>query len=195
MTAPETNLDPALIADGMIIAIAGRTFRPTAQTSFKQDIYVMSLLKSAGLIKMAEGFDPLTDDLDGVAQEIIVQAFSSGQLFSLLGAVLEEVGIPWSQARAVDNAEFFADLRDPKDKETLHGSIVGVLMGFFVSGALSSRRSPKYSIERRPEGERTDPDALRDGVMIPASEERGTMESGTTSSETSPGTTPPATTT
>jgi hypothetical protein len=168
------------------VTISGRTFRPCASTTFKQDMYVMTLLKAAGLVKLADGFD-ITKDLDEVAQVIIVEAFASGKLFDLLGAVMEEVGVPWTVDGAKANGEFFGNLSGTEDKKKLHGSIVGILLGFFVSGALSGKTSPKFSTEPRQPGD--DARALRDGVRseVPWA---GTTESGTTSSETSPEGTP-----
>lgn len=168
------------------ITVAGRSFRPCPSTTFKQDMYVMTLLKAAGLVKLADGFDLATNDLDEVAQQIIIEAFASGKLFDLLGAVMEEVDVPWTVAGAKANAEFFADLSATDDKKALHGSIVGILLGFFVSGALSGKTSPKFSMEPRQQG---DDRALRDGVLSEA-HLNATTGSGTTSSGTSPAETP-----
>lgn len=173
------------IKDVTEVTIAERTFRPCASTTFKQDMYVMTLLKAAGLVKLADGFD-LSKDLDDVAQNIIIEAFASGKLFDLLGAVMEEVGKPWTIKDAKANAEFFADLSKPEDKAALHGSIVGILLGFFVSGALSGKTSPKFSTEpRQPLGA---PGLLAgDRSEAPGT---GTMGSGMTSSAPSPEETP-----
>jgi hypothetical protein len=137
--------DELPIPEGMVLVIDGRTFRGVSETSFEQDLYIGSMLKDAGLIKMAEGFNPAKDEISDVAMEIIATAFASGKLFDLLGGTMEEVGVPWSIPEAKKNAQFFSQLRKASDKKKLHGAIVGILMGFFISGAVSSKTSLKYS--------------------------------------------------
>lgn len=175
---PEREL---IVPDGNILEINGRRFKPLTKTKYKQDIYVMSLLRDAGLVQMAAGFNPLTDDVSEVAQEIIVKAFAAGQLFQILGATMAEEGVPWTIEGSKANAEFFENLEEEDDKKQLHGAIVGVLMGFFVSGALASAISQKSS---DPSGARPpmDPAALRDGTLSTAapSEAPSTTGTGTT---------------
>ena len=181
----QTNDDAVdLAAGGTLLNISGRTFRPCTSTTFEQDIHIMAMVRDAGIMKVGATFDPLTQDLDDIAQQIIMQAFSSGKLFDLLAGTLEEVGVPWSMGEARANAQFFAQLTDAADKAALNGSIVGALLGFFISGAASSLISPKSS---RPPmtfnavGVRTD--------VLPSSEVPRTTATGTPLSETSPGTT------
>lgn len=168
-TTVERELTPP---EGMVLEIQGRKFRPLTKTKYKQDIYIMSLLRDAGLVQMAANFNPVTDVVTEVVQEIIIKAFAAGQLFQILGATMiaEDQTEGWSIEGSKANAEFFENLEEDEDKKKLHGSIVGVLMGFFVSGALASAISQKSS---GPSGAQpqTDLGALRDGVLIGARSE------------------------
>lgn len=129
----------------MILSVGGRTFRPTRETTFEQDLYIGSLLKDAGMIKMAEGFNLASDEVSDVAMEIITRAFASGKLFEIIAASVEEIGTPWSISESKKNAQFFSQLRNGEEKKKLHGAIVGIILGFFVSGAVSTTTSLSYS--------------------------------------------------
>jgi hypothetical protein len=177
MTTPDITPQP--------LEIEGRTFYNCTSTSFKQDIYVMSVMRKSGLEKLASEFDiTKTDILDEVAQDIIVTASINGQLFEMLGAVLEEEGVPWTVESAKENAEFFAELRDKRDKDALHGAIVSVILGFFVSGLLSSKNL-KNSLNPATVAAAVSPTA---GIMLSNAQPVGirTSEFGTSSSANSP---------
>jgi hypothetical protein len=176
--------DVDLSAAGTILTVAGRTFRPCASTTFEQDIWIMSMLRDAGIMKAGESFQPGKEDLSEIATAVVMQAFTSGKLFEILAGTLEEIGVVWSIPTARANAQFFAQLTAPEDKAALNGSIVGALMGFFISGALSSVTSQKSS---RPTMTHNDVGVRSD--VAQSSEAPRTTASGTTSSETSQGTT------
>lgn len=126
------------------LTIAGRLFRPATKTTFRRDLFVMATTKAAGVEAATAGF-AVGDDLSKLAESIIVTAFQSGSLFLLLAALLDEDDVEWTEATAHATAQFFADLSDEDDKRALHSSIVGVLMGFFVSGVGSLATSPTSS--------------------------------------------------
>lgn len=128
-----------------VIVIEGRTFRGSVSTTFEQDIYIMQVLEEAGLSDLASTFDITKDDIGDIQSRVIIKAFSSGKLFDLLAASLEEEGVKWTVHRAKENAKFFANIRKTEDKKNLRGSIVGVVLGFFVSGLLSSKTFQKSS--------------------------------------------------
>lgn len=187
MTAP--TLDQPLTAQP--ITVGGRTFRPSTSTTFKQDIYVMSLVDEAGLDGIAKQFKEGNFDIDDVAQKIIITAFTRGKLFELLGAVMEEEGVAWSIEASKANAEFFAGLRAMEDKTALRGSIVAVILGFFVSGLLASRSSTTSLTSEQSYD--------RNGVTVPSvaptssPEATTTSATGMASSANSPTTTSPGT--
>lgn len=121
--------------------LQGRKFRAIHDTTFEQDIFIMGILAASGLQKLAAEFDIAKDDIGDVSQQVIITAFSHGRLFELVAASVEEVGKGWSIEQAKANADFFSKLKDTKDKLALRGSIVAVILGFFVSGLLSSKSS------------------------------------------------------
>lgn len=128
------------------IVLSGRKFHSTKGTTLEQDIYVTDLVHDAGLQVLAEKFQKENKDIADVAQEVVLTAFRSGKLFRLLGAVLTEEGKEWGKESAEQNARFFSKLTDQKDKEALRGSIVAVILGFFVSGLLASTTSKTSSV-------------------------------------------------
>lgn len=131
-----------------VVEVAGRKFRGVTNTTFKQDMLIMQILHEAGLRELAEKYDVLKDDLGSVAESVIVAAYKSGKLFDLLGAVMIENGQKWTLKSAKTNSEFFAELTAPEDKQALKGSIVAVILGFFVSGLFVSRTS-QISLKHR----------------------------------------------
>lgn len=170
------------VPEGMVLEIQGRRFRPSAETSFEQDIYIMSHVKESGLMKMAAGMKLEAETALDISQEIIVRAFASGRLFFLLAGAMEEDGVPWSVGEANKNAHFFAQLRVEAEKKKLHGSIVGILMGFFVSAGLLSTTSPKYSVVPMSSPEDHESSSER-GPLHESSVAPTTTGSGTESSE------------
>jgi hypothetical protein len=92
--------------------------------------------------------------------------------------------VPWTVESAKENAEFFAELRDKRDKDALHGAIVSVILGFFVSGLLSSKNL-KNSLNPATVAAAVSPTA---GIMLSNAQPVGirTSEFGTSSSANSP---------
>lgn len=173
------------VPENMLLNVAGRKFRPMPKTTFKQDMYIGSLLRHAGLLKVAATFNPDTDDLSELAMDVIATAFENGKLFDILGAIMQEDGVAWSIDTAKANALFFSELTEDSDKKQLHGSIVGAIMGFFVSGALSTTNS-RSSIVLSSAEQPTGPGSSNGQQPHPGpsrSEELMITESGTTSSE------------
>jgi hypothetical protein len=176
------DLEELAIPPGMVLEVGGRTFRPSSDTTFEQDMYIGSLLKDAGLVKMAAGFNLAESEISDVAIDIITSAFASGKLFDLIAGAMEEIGTPWSIPEAKKNAQFFAQLRKGEEKKKLHGAIVGIILGFFVSGAASSKTSLSFS-EGSPE---LDPESSSSQQSHPGAEssvEPSITGTGTSSSE------------
>lgn len=176
----------AVPKEGNVIEVAGRRFVPCAETTYEQDMFIMKILRDAGLAQLTDNFDPIKDDLSEAAQNLIVRAFASGKLFTLLAATLEEEGHEWTMRDAEVNGTFFSRLKKAADKEALRGSIVGILTGFLISGVLSSRISQRSSL-----GVALSP-VLPNDVQPVSSEDlrNGILESGTRLSESLPDTTP-----
>jgi hypothetical protein len=83
----------------------------------------------------------LADDLSEFTMALIAKAYDGGQMFELLGAIIEEIGPikqKWTIEAAKERAEFLAELTSTEDKLTLRKAMSAVILGFFVSGLLSS---------------------------------------------------------
>jgi hypothetical protein len=180
MTAAAEPLQPPELEVG------GKFFLTKFETTFEQDLHIMSVIREAGLDKLGAEIDFTTAEMSDIASRIIIKAFASGKLFDLLGAILCERGKEWSMDLARDQGLFFSRLKKPEDKKALHGAIVMVILGFFVSGLMSSKTS---QVSLTPAQEY---DA---GQMQPKTEEQETSDSGDQSSESSPDSIPQDTTT
>lgn len=163
---------------GAGVVLDGRTFRRPEATTFAHDWYVMSQVREAGLMTFAQRFDPLRDDLDGMTASIIVDAYESGKLFTILAGSLVEEGTVWSKERAETVAHFFASLTKNEDKMELRRILPWVLLNFFLNADASWRTFLKYSSVGQP----VQPSGAGPSSGVPL-----TMESGTPSSERSQG--------
>ena len=177
------------------VEVGGRVFIPTANTTFDQDLYLMSLMTETGLARVARSFDK-DMILSDVAQEIITVAYNSGKLFLILAGGMVEEGKKWNKAESVQLAQWFADLSDPDDKAALHGIIATAILGFFLTALSSLRTSENSGQPKSPEGGSalstsgrlpTSAEQLEQGLGLAATayqvEEPTTSQSGTTSSE------------
>ena len=124
-----------------------RTFRPSSKTTFEQDLFLMDIFEESGVGSIMDHIRATDMELSEVGMRIIRQAYRSGQLFLLLGGVLVEDGKKWSEEVAHRNAEYFANLDDPSDKEALHGPVASVVMSFFLN-ALESSTTSRKSLSR-----------------------------------------------
>lgn len=175
------------------VTVGGRHFYVTRDTTYEQDMYVMSVMRKAGLEKLAAEFDMTNvEGFDEVAQSLVVTAFENGQLFRMLGGILEEDGFEWTPEEADENAIFFSQLRDKEDKEALRGSMVAAILGFFVNGLLSSRTSPNSSTNVTMQPVSTRPSVVSPSSSAPLAETT-TSEPGERLSESLPDIDPPIT--
>lgn len=185
MTSPVVE-PTANLPSSFPIKVNGRAFRPPTEMTYERDMYIVQLLDESGLDKLVDMYNPLEEELSDVAKRMVIKAFSTGKMFRLLATALDEDGVEWSFAECDKNEQFFKKLTRKEDKLALQSSIVMVLMGFIVSGVLSSRTSRNYS--------------LRPSASLPISNDpftsvgvrSSTSASGATSSEPSPTTTQPS---
>lgn len=87
------------------------------------------------------------DDLDRVAEEVILNAYRSGNLFRLLAGLVVEEGKKWSVKSAEANAIFFSELDEKEDKEAIREALLGVLLSFFVNAGEFSKILKKSSTD------------------------------------------------
>lgn len=155
------------------ITVNGRKFYPSKETTIEQDHLIAYILQESGLAEL-RNFNPLTDDFTEASRQLIVRAFATGKLFTLIGALyLDSPDEEFTLAAAEERTQFLRKLKRQVDKDALKGTIVALILSFFVSGAWFARVSEKYSFSAA-----TDQTILQDGLTV---EVRGmTTESGTT---------------
>lgn len=124
--------------------VAGRIFYPVQDTTFEQDLYVMDIVKSSGLDEVEVKLDG--KNLDKSAEEMVLRAYRTGNLFRLLAGIVVEKDEAWSVEKAEENAGFFRTLSSNQDKKALHGAIIGAVLSFFMSGLGSSEISKMSSM-------------------------------------------------
>lgn len=145
MTAPTLDPTPSTAAEPF--SVGGRTFRIATETTMRQDGYIWTLQQQTGIDQLLKEFDP-AKDLSEFTMALIAKAYDDGHMFELLGAIVEEVGPikrKWTLDAAKERAEFFAELTSAQDKVALRHAMSAVILGFFVSGLLSSGTSAKSS--------------------------------------------------
>ena len=127
------------------VELAGRTFLSGGITTMRQDLQAMRLIQKVG----AQHLQPdESKDAGEMMMDVIFRAVENGVLFEMLAAVLVEEGKSWSESSAKANAEFFAGLTDPQDKERLNASLAGVILAFFMSALERSGISPNSLIPK-----------------------------------------------
>jgi hypothetical protein len=122
------------------MVIEGRTFVQESP-SFEQDLYIMEQVTEAGLVQLGGLKLDDSQNLPHMAQQMLLQAYKSGALFRLIGALMVEEGTEWSPEQAAINAEFFRKVRDPDSKRHLQTAMVGAVVAFFENAGSSDLTS------------------------------------------------------
>jgi hypothetical protein len=99
-------------------------------------------VRRAGAMPLVQRYTPDADP-DALAADIIQAAFERSALFDLLATLLVEEGVTWTPTMVGPNALFFASLSDPDDLARLEGSVLWLVLDFFLSLAKSSPISLK----------------------------------------------------
>lgn len=115
--------------------IQGRTFEIATVTTIEQDAFAMRRLRTMGLMEMVATFDPLKSNINAFSEKLLLEAFESGLLFEVLGAILVEQSVPWTKESGIANATFFRTLTNPDDKSVLYDGIGQILADFLISAA------------------------------------------------------------
>jgi hypothetical protein len=176
LTDVDREMNEAL-KDGL--KVQGRQFRQVTATTLEHDTYVMTMLRSAGLLAVMQAFNPLVDAFEGVTSHIVTEAFASGKLWLLLASTMVEEQKPWSIESCEQNANFFKNISHPVEKAKVLGIVPWVILNFFLNADRSWRTSLRYLRLSAP------PDGMTFGVP-------STMETGTPSSANLPDTIPVA---
>lgn len=108
------------------------------------------------------------DEMDKVAEEVILNAYRSGNLFRLLAGLVVELGTKWSVKTAEENAIFFAELDDKADKDAIREALLGVLLSFFVNAEAFSKTSAKSSsdLKLEPKAEQPESTGVPTGSVV-----------------------------
>lgn len=127
------------------LPIAGRRYQPVGESTLEHDFWLLERLRRAGLDAIA--VDPGAD-FDATARKIVTDAFAAGVAFDLLGGVLVPEGTPgeaWTPELAAETSAWAAKVADPEGKKLLQAAFVSALLGFFASGLVSFKTSPRSS--------------------------------------------------
>jgi len=119
---------------------AKRYFAPAAETTARQDGWVMVQIADAGIAKFVG-----KELNESVAFDLVIEVLRSGKWESLLAGLLVEQGVPWTPENAAANAEWFAGLTDAESKQALRETLVPTLAHFFLGALPSSMPSRNAS--------------------------------------------------
>lgn len=138
------------------VELGGRTFVPTPEADivFEQYGFIQRAAAAAGLgQEMQAVLDPKIDAIragaeieDGVwhqmSERILMRAFEGRDYLDILAGILVEEGREWTRDDAEANREFFARLKGD-DIRRMHGYLIEAVVGFFLSGLVSSKTSER----------------------------------------------------
>lgn len=131
------------LTDPVAFSIGDRTFVMEDNPSPEQDFYIMEKIERMGLFDI-QPEQIAGKRMDRETKRVLMEAYRSGQLFNLLGAVMVEKGVEWSEENGEENAELFRTTRDPEARKFILRNATFVLMSFFASGLTSSVTSPSF---------------------------------------------------
>lgn len=162
------------------LTVAGRTFRPVTVSTFENQLYMMPLVRAAGLADADAKVQAATSE--EAAEALLYRVIESRHTIGLLAGVLVEAGETWSPASADRNAAFFATLTDPADMAKLQAALVGLVAHFF--GLAVSVPAPSDTSLPSPAAHPASASLTTNGTAATS-----TSESGGTSSAPSPAST------
>lgn len=110
------------------ITVAGRTFRPVTRSTFEHQLYMMPLVRAAGL---ATAGTEIKGASEADAEALLLKVIASRHTLDLLAGSLLEDGQEWSPEGADGTRAFFAAVTDPADIARLQGALVGLVASFF----------------------------------------------------------------
>jgi len=115
----------------------GQTFRLPAEPTLEQDLAVMDILNSAGLL--ISGKLDVDIPLDVHVEQATLKLISSGKAIPLLATLLIEEGQDdWDETRALQAMQLFRREKNPVIKAQLLENLAPSVAGFFVNAIRSS---------------------------------------------------------
>lgn len=129
------------------IQLDGREFRAVEQDiTAAQDDYILVQLRASGALEILGGMGDWKEaNVEEKSAALMTAVMDSGRKAKVLGGVLTEVGKKWNRKEADRNAEIFENITDVPQKVQMNHALVGFIVGFFSSGALSRKSSPSSS--------------------------------------------------
>lgn len=154
------------------LVLRGRKFVPAGEsTTFEQDLYIMDHVRASGVEQIEFTQADRGPKLAAKAEQVVLQAYRTGQLFHILAGILVEEGKLWSVESANENAKFFAGLNTVADKKAIQGSVVAVILSFFVNEEGSFVISPKSSSDEVGTGEGQNDEVTEDHITLETSKQ------------------------
>lgn len=127
------------------LTVAGRTFRPVTRSTFAHQLYMMPLVRDAGLLGLAGKVQGAETGDD--AESLLFRVIESEHTLALLSGVLVEEGkAKWTPDDARANAAFFAEISDPAECAALQRVLLGLVTDFFAIAGASPAISGDSSV-------------------------------------------------
>lgn len=126
----------------------GREFEGLTQSlTARQNDYITVNLRLSGASEILGTFEQAdTREIrTAKAEACINRVLESGRKYKILAGMLTEEAKKWTREEADKNAEIFADIREFTEQQTMNSELLGLIMGFFRFGGVSSPTSPTSS--------------------------------------------------
>src|SRR4051812_27600343 len=111
--------------------IGGAVYVPVegANLTVEHDDWLLGRLHEAGMTHLEVGENEAAEDW---ARRVISELAASGRtMLVLAGLVMPENATRWTPALAVESAAAIGAASDPESRSTVHGLLIGSLIGFF----------------------------------------------------------------
>lgn len=126
------------------IVLAGRTFVRARTLTFEHFNHRVNAVKASGVMPILRQYKKEADDSDILAAALMSQAYTSGELFNLMAALLVEPDVPWTVANSKGNAKYFASLTDTSVFQLIEHRLLWLLLDFFLNGVASNETTLKF---------------------------------------------------
>jgi hypothetical protein len=125
------------------IQLGGRDFYPVRNSTIQYDLWMMKRIRACGLDRLQVMDDETPEDF---ALRLFNHAIESDSILELLAGMLLPEGIDsahWTPTIAQENLAFISTLTNTEDKRVIQSQFASMLIGFFSSGIISAKISPK----------------------------------------------------
>lgn len=147
-----------------VVKLGGREFQVIANGPVKFDLYMLALVKKAGIDSINISAGQTTEEF---VDALLDQLMRSGMSMEILGAMMAPADLDlrkWTPAVAAESTAFIEELMEPSDKAIVKGMVAQVLIGFFQSGLASLTTSPTVSPKKARASVKIEPETSAGGV-------------------------------